>query len=160
MQEKISILFVCTGNICRSPLAHKLFEKIAQENNKQNNFIVDSCGTGAWHIGQNADTRMRAIASEYGWQLHKKSRQIELADIEQFDYIYVMDASHITEIQRMLPSTKQSLLTKIHYLREYDTQATEQNLSVPDPYYDGDQAFYDVYAIIERSCKHLFNLLA
>ena len=159
MQKKIHLLFVCTGNICRSPLAHKLFEKLAKEQNRHNDFIVDSCGTGAWHIGQNADERMRHIALEYGWQLNKKSRKIVLEDIEQFDYIYVMDTSHVTEIRSMLPSSKQHLQSKIHYLREYDPQTTEHDISVPDPYYDGDQAFYDVYAMIERSCKHLLSIL-
>lgn len=158
MKEKIKILFVCSGNICRSPLAHKMFEKILQENDKIHQFEIDSCGTGMWHEGFNADERMRKLAHERGWTLDKISRQIKQDDFEKFDYILVMDRGHIYEIQNML--RKQPIFNeKVQLFRNFDLEATENNNEVPDPYYGGKEGFVHVYDMIERTCNHLFQHL-
>lgn len=159
LNRKKRILFVCTGNICRSPLAHRMFEKLASEQNRSLEFIVDSCGTGAWHEGDNADWRMRKTTKLHGWKFNKYARKIQARDIEESDYIYVMDVGHISEIKQMLPPDKQNLLKKVALLRSYDAEAQEFEKDVPDPYYGGANAFHEVYAMIERSCKRLLEIL-
>lgn len=146
---KRKLLFVCTGNICRSPLAHRLFEKIAHDKGLHESFEVDSCGTGAWHEGQNADYRMVLLAKEKGWTLEKYARKITPHDMEYYDVIFIMDTSHEHFMQSFV--NDKSLLSKVRYLREYDSEAGD-NLQVSDPYYGGRDGFINVYDMIERSC--------
>ncbi len=151
------ILFVCSGNICRSPLAHKLFERMARTDGLENKFEVDSCGTGSWNVGHNADERIRNLAQEKGWTLEKISRQIRPSDINYFDHVLVMDRGHLYEIKNMLSIDKVTYHQKLKLFRNFDSQATEDDDEVIDPYYGGTQKFTQVYEIIERTCKGLLD---
>lgn len=150
---KKKILFVCSGNICRSPLAHRLFERILEESNDSNNFEVDSCGTGAWHEGQNADARMRDTAQKHGWKLVKYARQFQKSDIGDFDYLIAMDTSHFDFIKHQMKN--ESFKEKLFLMRDFDNE--EEGTDVPDPYYGGTHGFENVYTMIDRSCRNLYK---
>ncbi len=158
--KKKKILFVCTGNICRSPLAHRLFEKIAKEKNRKDHFEVDSCGIGAWHVGDNADIRMQKLTIKKGWKLDKVARQITINDFYNFDIILVMDRGHIASLQSMLKNNP-NLVKKIHLFREFDPQTSKEDDEVPDPYYNHDNldGFEVVYTMIDRTCRKAIDVL-
>lgn len=156
-KEKRKILFVCSGNICRSPLAHRLFEKMAKESGIEDTFEVDSCGIGSWNVGCNADKRMRDLAKQKGWILEKTSRQIHPHDIEYFDYVLVMDKGHLYEIKNMFAIDKITYHEKLKLFRTFDLQASEEDNEVIDPYYGGSQRFTHVYEMIERTCENLLK---
>ncbi len=143
--SKTSVLFVCLGNICRSPLAHGIFEHMLEEKGIRDNFIVDSCGTGNWHSGNQPHEGSIAVAKKNGISITEQaSRQINLDDFDDFDWIIAMDTSNLRDIKSMAGDTK----AKIHLLREFDPFDT--GMDVPDPFYTG--GFEGVYEIIERSC--------
>lgn len=152
--NKIKVLFVCSGNICRSPLAHRLFEKIIDERGLGDKFEVDSCGTGAWHVGENADARMRDTAKQHGWKLETRARGFRMSDLD-FDYIIAMDRSHVHYLKSQMRNT--GIKKEVHLMREYDSQASSHNMDVPDPYYGGSCGFQQVYDMIDRSCKALLK---
>lgn len=155
--RKRSILFVCTGNICRSPLAHRMFERMARERGAAAQFEVDSCGTGAWHAGENADERMRELAKSRGWTLDKKSRRITREDCARFDHIIVMDRGHLRELEAMMRGDAAGF-AKVALLRSFDPRATgNADMDVPDPYYGGDAGFERVYDMVERSCAAMLD---
>lgn len=145
---------MCTGNICRSPLAHKLFEKIAEDEKIIDAIEVDSCGIGAWHEGQNADARMRAIANKKGLNFKKYARQIRLSDVEKFDYLIAMDSSHVHFLRDYVQDEKHK--SKIYMMRDFDDD-TRDGKDVPDPYYGGSAGFETVYNIIDRSSRNLLQ---
>ncbi len=159
-KEKRKILFVCSGNICRSPLAHRIFEKIVKEDSVEDQFEIDSCGTESWNIGHNADKRMRELAKQKGWILEKISRQICLHDIEYFDHIFAMDKRHLYEIKNMFSTEKATCHQKLKLFRTFDLEANEEDNEVMDPYYGGIQKFTQVYEMIERTCENLFRSFA
>lgn len=146
---------MCSGNICRSPLAHKYLEKLVKEENLSHKIEVDSCGIGAWHEGQNADSRMRAVAASRGLKFNKHARSFKSKDLEEFHYIIAMDWSHVNYLKSSMHFTL-AHDKKISLLREYDS-ATQDGYDVPDPYYGGTAEFERVYNIIDRSCKQLLK---
>lgn len=151
------ILFVCMGNICRSPLAEGVFVHLAQQAGRADEFEVDSCGTGGWHAGQLADPRSRAVAQAHGLNLTHRARQFQKSDIQNFDLILVMDG----ENQRDLASftnVKPEQAAKVKLLREFDPQANG-DLEVPDPYYGGPEGFETMYQMVERSARKLLESL-
>ena len=148
--SKTSVLFVCLGNICRSPLGHGIFEQMLEQKGLRDKFIVDSCGTGNWHNGNQPHEGSIEVAKQNGISIEaQKSRQITLDDFEDFDWIIAMDRQNIKDIELMAGGTK----AKIHLLREFDPLDT--GMDVPDPYYEG--GFDGVYEIIERSCDVLLE---
>lgn len=157
MTQKTKVLFICTGNICRSPLAHRLFERIADERGVGHLFEVESAGTGSWHVGQNADLRMRETARQRGWELIHYANHLQQKDIAYYDHLVVMDESHHQYCKRL---AKDDHINKIKYLREFDLEANG-DMDVPDPYYGEQSGFDHVYDICERSCtsllEHLLN---
>lgn len=163
----LRIIFVCSGNICRSPVAHRLFERLAAERGVAHRFHAESAGTGAWHLGEDADSRMRAVAKRHGWTLHHGVRQLTHSDLEEYDLILAMDRGHRRDIARMVsarPTARQpsgvadaaDLTAKVRLFREFDPEAGT-HLDVPDPYYDGQEAFETVYKICERTCRALLD---
>jgi len=148
MTQKTKILFICTGNICRSPLAHRLFEKMADERGVGHLFEAESAGTGSWHVGQNADPRTRETARQRGWELSHYANHLKRQDISYYDYLIVMDESHHMHCKRLVG---ESDTHKIKYLREFDPIKGE-DMDVPDPYYGEQDGFDIVYDICERSC--------
>lgn len=147
------LLFVCSGNICRSPLAHGMFENLCEEKGVRDLFFVESAGTGAWHVGENADPRMRQTATRHGWELDHLARKLLVTDFSTYDFILGMDAGHIATMRTLVPSGAKA---KVLLFRDFDPEGKGD---VPDPYYDGDDSFEQVYQMVERTCIHLLQHL-
>jgi protein-tyrosine phosphatase len=136
----IKILMVCLGNICRSPIA----EGIMTSKLPNNNFIVDSCGTGNWHVGQQPDLRSISVSKKYGLDIsNQKCRQIEISDFDAFDYIYVMDKRNYDDVTSLcktnMQKSKVALITNELFPNE--------NIDVPDPYFGLENGFELVYKL-------------
>jgi protein-tyrosine phosphatase len=149
------ILFVCLGNIIRSPLAEKLFEHVADEAGVGEKYRVDSAGTANYHVGQAPDERMVRTAARRGFHYTGAGRQFTAADLDAFDLIIPMDLENKSDIQRQARPEQRS---KIHLLRQFDPDA-DGHIAVPDPWYDGPRGFENVYDIIERSVRGLLHEL-
>ena len=145
------VLFVCLGNICRSPLAEALFRKHIKEKGLTAEFSCDSCGTAAYHIGSPPDRRSVANASSNGLDYTHRGRQLQIQDFENFDYILAMDDSNFEDIQ----SLNRVEHKNIYKLRDFDS--IEMGSDVPDPYFGGEQGFQEVYDIINRATLHLLR---
>lgn len=153
----MKILFVCMGNICRSPLAEGLFLQLARERGLLERFEVDSCGIGDWHVGHAPDPRSQAVAGKNGLTLVCRARQIEPPDdFETFDLIVAMDRANRRDLRELSDPTHHA---KIRLMREWDPAADEEHPEVPDPYYGGPQGFEDMYAMLRRSCERLLDEL-
>jgi protein-tyrosine phosphatase len=157
----MKILFVCMGNICRSPLAEGLFLHLARERGLSDRFEVDSCGIGDWHVGHDPDPRSQAVANKNGITLQCRARQVETPDdFETFDLILAMDRSNRRDLRELSPEEHHG---KIHLMREWDPDAGTgdegEGPEVPDPYYGGPQGFEDMYAMLRRSCERLLDEL-
>ncbi|UVE19234.1 low molecular weight phosphotyrosine protein phosphatase [Pseudomonas sp. LS44] len=144
------VLFVCLGNICRSPTAEGVFRRKLSEAGLAERVTVDSAGTGDWHIGKAADARTSLAARQRGYDLSAlRARQVEVADFSRFDLILAMDHSNLRDLQRMQPAVAQAELDL--YLRRYDLPLDE----VPDPYYGGADGFEQVLDLIEQASDAL-----
>lgn len=147
------ILFVCLGNICRSPSAEGVFKHLVEKNNIANKFFVDSAGTAAYHTGENADHRMRKHALNRGIDLTSRARQIQKADLEEFDFILCMDRSNLNNVKALDLSNQYS--KKIKLMTDYAKELSYNE--VPDPYYGGSQGFELVLDILEDACNGLLE---
>lgn len=145
------VLFVCLGNICRSPLAEALFKNHIQENNLSHEFNCDSCGTAAYHIGAPPDERSVANALENGLAYTHKGRKLSGQDFESFDYIIAMDDENLENIKRANTNSHPN----IYKIRDFDV--LEQGADVPDPYYGGEEGFQNVFDILNRATLHLLK---
>lgn len=145
------ILFVCLGNICRSPLAEALFRKHVTERGLANEYLIDSCGTADYHVGHEPDSRSRANAKANGLEYTHKGRQVQLADFDDFDWIIPMDRSNKSDLERL----QQGGSASISLMRDFDDQNT--GADVPDPYYGGEQGFQNVFEILDRSTAALLD---
>ena len=156
-QAKTSVLFVCLGNICRSPLADGIFTHLVNQKNLAHKFHIDSCGTGAWHVGNPPDPRSILVAAKNNIDLtNLRARQFDAdTDPTEFDWIIPMDASNHRElIKQGTPKTK------LRLMRSYDqTITTKKAPDVPDPYYGGDDGFDKVYEMLMRACEGMLNEL-
>jgi protein-tyrosine phosphatase len=146
------ILFVCLGNICRSPLAEGVFRHLAREAGVLDRFEIDSAGTGDWHVGEPPDSRAAAVARKHGIELSGRARQVTREDLRNFDHVLAMDRDNLEELRRM--AERAGATAKIRLLREHDPEA-EGASDVPDPYYGGPSGFEEVYRIVSRSCREL-----
>tara|TARA_R110002072_G_scaffold42064_20_gene118674 strand:- start:105897 stop:106454 length:558 start_codon:yes stop_codon:yes gene_type:complete len=156
MTEPTSVLFVCLGNICRSPLADGIFTHMVQQQGLRDRFRIDSCGTGAWHVGNPPDPRSVLTAAKHNIDLTTLlARQFDAdSDPIEFDWIIPMDASNQRElIKQGTPKDK------VRLMRSFDPAYTNQSKApdVPDPYYGGDDGFDKVYEMLVRACDGLFN---
>jgi protein-tyrosine phosphatase len=149
--QVVKVLFVCLGNICRSPTAEGVFRKMATDAGLVDRFTIASCGTGGWHAGDLPDRRMRAAASKRGYRLDSRARQVEPSDFLEFDRIIAMDRSNYDDLMALCPKEHRS---KIALLRDWDDGG-----DVPDPYYGGPEGFDLVIDIVERSCRRLLEEL-
>jgi protein-tyrosine phosphatase len=152
MTKKTRILFVCLGNIVRSPLGENMLLHLATQRGAAAQFETDSAGTAAYHIGESPDRRMREVASQRGLVYDGRARQFSARDFSRFDLIIAMDTSNRQNILRLAKSETDR--AKVHLMREYDPEGGE---SVPDPYYGGIEGFQNVYDIVERSCGGLLD---
>lgn len=148
-----SILFVCLGNICRSPMAEGIFLKILEREGKTTHFEIDSAGLLDYHQGDLPDSRMRFHASERGYLLKHRSRPVTKADFEHFDLIIGMDNQNINGLEQLASSKLHRL--KIRLMTDFRQKqyATE----IPDPYYSGDNGFEYVIDLLEDACEGLYK---
>lgn len=153
VRQHTSVLFVCLGNICRSPLAEGVFRHLVEEQGLADRVDIDSAGTGAWHVGEAPDGRATAVAESHGVSLNSRARQVEAEDLERFDHILAMDRSNLHELQKMMDLSGAEV--ELHLLRDYDPE--EDGGEVPDPYYGGAGGFEHVYAMVHRSCEALLE---
>ena len=152
MKEKI--LFVCLGNICRSPAADGIMKAQVAQRGLDHLFEIDSCGIGAWHIGQLPDSRMRRHGNVHGYRFDHRARQISKDDLLRFDRIMVMDNENYRTVTSLAPDA--SYINKVEmlasYLRHHEGQTT-----IPDPYYGTDRDFELVIELLEDACEGLID---
>jgi len=149
--KKVNVLFVCMGNICRSPTAHGIFESLVEKHQLRQKISVDSAGTHAYHVGESPDERSQATALTHGYDLSsQRSRLIKKDDFEDFDYIIAMDKANLYSLSKVNPSQE-----RVHSLMDFAPERTESE--VPDPYYGGDQGFENVLSMIEVASQGLLD---
>jgi len=154
-QPVTSILFVCLGNICRSPLAEGVFGAVASERGLAPRFLIDSAGTGGWHAGSGPDPRSIAIAARHGVDIAaQRARKVAQDDFERFDLLLGMDRSNVEDLRRMAPP---SARTRVHLFLDYSGIGARD---VPDPYYGGPDGFADVYRMIREASEALVERIA
>ncbi|MDA3859925.1 MAG: low molecular weight phosphotyrosine protein phosphatase [Melioribacteraceae bacterium] len=149
----IKILFVCMGNICRSPSGEAVMNAIIKKNNLQNRITCDSAGTIAYHSGEPADARMKKHAIKRGFDLTSIARQINLFDFEQFDYVITMDDENYRNVKALDVEDKYE--HKVYKMMSFGNAYTETE--VPDPYYGGEQGFEYVLDLLEDACTGLLK---
>lgn len=153
-KDKIRVLFVCLGNICRSPAAEGVMKAIVDENNAFDRWEIDSAGTGRWHIGELPDKRMRIHARARGLELTHRCRQVSPSDFDEFDLIIPMDSQNTLDLRRMAPTLVAArkivpMATFIEPSMDYD--------HVPDPYYEGSEGFELVLDLLDNGCRRLYE---
>ena len=151
------ILFVCLGNICRSPAAEGIFNQKIKERDLKNFFVVDSAGTGNWHVGNLPDQRMRSTALSRGIELNSRSRQIEENDLYEFDQILVMDKDNLNAVKSLTKDQKNPINSKIKLILNYSKNS--QLDEVPDPYYGGQNGFEKVIDLLDDAMDGLIDSL-
>ncbi|HUR51867.1 MAG TPA: low molecular weight protein-tyrosine-phosphatase [Mycobacteriales bacterium] len=142
------VVFVCTGNICRSPSAEAVFRHLVEEAGLQDRFEIGSAGLGGWHVGGDADPRALAALSGRGYALAHSVRQVRKSWAGDYDLFVALDSGHLMELRSLLPGVEARLL------RDWDPTGSG---NVPDPYYDGPEVFEEVLDMIERSCRGLLE---
>lgn len=152
----MKIIFVCQGNIIRSPLAENMFRHLALERGEGGKYQLDSAGTSAYHIGESPDHRMRQVAEENGFKYTGRAKQFWVDDFDRFDLVIAMDQENLRYLQQKAASEKE--LNKIHLMREFDLESGSE-LDVPDPYYGGLDGFTITFDIVKRSCRGLLEAL-
>jgi protein-tyrosine phosphatase len=154
---KKKILFVCLGNICRSPAAEGIFKKKIKERHLEEFFLVDSAGTGGWHVGNLADPRMRETALSRGIELTSRSRKIEESDLYEFDHILVMDNDNLDAVKSLIKDNKNPVNSKIQLILSYSKNSNLEY--VPDPYYGGQNGFDKVIDLLDDAMDGLIDSL-
>ncbi len=155
MEKKI--LFVCLGNICRSPAAEGIFRKKIKDRDLENLFFVDSAGTGDWHVGNLADSRMRETASSRGIELTSRSRQISENDLYEFDHILVMDKDNLHAVKSLIKDQFNPVNSKVELVLSYCKSSHLDE--VPDPYYGGLNGFDKVLDLLDDAIDGLIESL-
>tara|TARA_Y100001968_G_scaffold281002_1_gene277980 strand:+ start:52 stop:525 length:474 start_codon:yes stop_codon:yes gene_type:complete len=151
------ILFVCLGNICRSPAAEGIFNQKIKDRDLENLFVVDSAGTGGWHVGNLADPRMREAALSRGIELISRSRKIDINDLYEFDHIFVMDKDNLNAVKSLITEDMNPIHSKIKLILSYSKKS--QLDEVPDPYYGGQNGFEKVLDLLNDAIDELIDSL-
>jgi protein-tyrosine phosphatase len=152
----VKVLFICLGNICRSPLAEGIFNQKVKQLGLEDKFSSDSCGTSDYHIGELPDERTLACAQKNNILISHRARQLNRVDLRDFDYLVAMDMSNKRNIQNLM--TRHNIKHKqLFLLREFHPNPDQ--IEVPDPYYGGEEGFEQVYKIIEESLDHFLERL-
>lgn len=152
---KVSVLFVCMGNICRSPTAEGVFCHVVKQRNMQDVIKVDSAGTHAYHIGESPDSRSQATAKSRGVDLSAQSaRKIEAVDFERFDYVIAMDRSNYENLKALATVEQQE---KLYLFMEFSS--AWDNTEVPDPYYGGGDGFKNVFDMVQSASEGLLETI-
>ncbi|MGB5405295.1 MAG: low molecular weight protein-tyrosine-phosphatase [Thiogranum sp.] len=151
--QRVTVLFVCMGNICRSPTAQGVFESLLEEARLGEHIDVDSAGTHAYHIGKRPDERATQAAAGRGIDLSRqRARRVEAADFARFDYVLAMDRSNLDDLLAICPQQHQD---KIKLFLEFTEDLSQRE--VPDPYYGGNQGFERVLDLIEMGASALLE---
>jgi low molecular weight protein-tyrosine phosphatase len=154
------VLFVCLGNICRSPTAEAVMARLIADAGLTDEIELDSAGTGAWHVGSPPDERAAAAAVARGFEMRGTARQVRPADFEEFDLLIAMDAENHCNLVALAPDREAA--AKVRMLREFDPATAGDgaaNLDVPDPYYGGEDGFDRVLDLVEAACAGLLDEL-
>jgi protein-tyrosine phosphatase len=152
------ILFVCMGNICRSPTAEGVMRRLLRDAGLEDTIEIDSAGTGGWHAGEPPDARATEAARLRGVRLEGAARQVTAADFEDFDLIVAMDRANLRELLALAPDEEAA--EKVRLLREFDPASADAgDLDVPDPYYGGERGFERVLDLVEAACRGLLGEL-
>jgi protein-tyrosine phosphatase len=150
------VLFVCLGNICRSPTAEAVMRGLIAERGLADEIEVDSAGVGSWHIGKGPDERAVAAGARRGIELGGQARQVSAADFERFDWIIAMDDRNIESLRELAAGDPE--IPEPRLLRSFDPDAVAAGeLEVPDPYYGGEDHFDLVVDLVERGCEGLLD---
>lgn len=153
--EPISILFVCLGNICRSPAADGIMHHFVEKANLQETILIDSAGTYAGHAGNLPDSRMRQHALRRGYELKHRARKVNVSDFEKFDLLIAMDDRNYYDLVEMAPTKKdvKRVVRMTDFLTNHDAD------HVPDPYYEGADGFEKVLDLLEDACAGLLSFV-
>ncbi len=149
---KTKILFVCMGNICRSPAAESLFRAAVEDLDRGNHFEIDSAGTGGWHAGNPPDRRMRNAARKQGFTIQGTARQITVLDLTTYNFVFCMDQDNYDDVIAMGGDSEKTKLL-LPYV------GTSVMREVPDPYYGGEDGFDDVITLINDAVSQLATML-
>ncbi len=150
----IKVLFVCLGNICRSPLAEGIFKQRVKEAGLEDKIFIDSAGTSGWHIDEPPDPRSIDVALENGIELDSYGRKAINADFETFDYIIAMDKNNYADL-KSLPGSNGAGAAQLFLMRDFDDVGTGEDVS--DPYFGGEDGFTYVFELLDRSSKRLLD---
>lgn len=155
-EKEYKILFVCLGNICRSPSAEAVMKKLVKDAGLEKSFFIDSAGIMGYHEGERADDRMRSHAARRGYVLDSISRPVRTQDFYDFDLIIGMDDRNVDDLKQKAPDLES--VAKIHQMTEYSRNKLYDY--VPDPYYGGASGFELVLDLLEDACQGLLDTLA
>ncbi|MDZ7772983.1 MAG: low molecular weight protein-tyrosine-phosphatase [Balneolaceae bacterium] len=150
------ILFVCLGNICRSPTAEGVFQHLVNEEGLQGYFEIESAGTSAYHIGEPANSKSQQTANRHGITLHSRARRFESSDLDYYNLVLAMDKENLSNIKSLDAQSRYG--HKIALMREFDPNPGDRE--VPDPYYGGIDGFEKVFQVVRRSCQELLDRLS
>ncbi len=156
-RKPLRVLFVCLGNICRSPAAEGVMRKIVDENGASDRWVIDSAGTGNYHIGDLPDKRMRVHALRRGYELTHRCRQVRESDFDDFDLIVGMDAQNLRNLHRLAPSPEAE--AKIVPMADFVRNLATRYDHIPDPYYEGAEGFELVLDLLEDACSHIYDIV-
>jgi protein-tyrosine phosphatase len=152
----VRILFVCMGNICRSPTAEGVMRRLLEDAGLDDRVEVESAGTGGWHVGEPPDERATLAARRRGITLSGAAQQVTPGDFRRFDLLIALDRANLRELLALAPD--EDAAEKVRLLREFDP-AADGDLDVPDPYYGGDRGFETVLDMVEAACRGLIDEL-
>ncbi len=154
--DTVRVLFVCLGNICRSPAAEGVLRAIVEQGDRPDRWVIDSAGTGRWHIGDLPDKRMRIHARRRGIELTHHCRQVREADFDDFDIIVPMDSQNECDLRELAPSPEAA--AKIIPMAAFVDKAMRYDY-IPDPYYEGAEGFELVLDLLDSGCANMARML-